>query len=249
MGISDKPALILLHGFCENSYLWEHVVPHLTYKGRIITPDLPGFGNSNLLFNEFSLDDISTYLYESLKKDSVSSCICIGHSLGGYITLAFKRNYPEFVKKIGLVHSTAFEDTPEKKEGRNKLIDFLNENPSSRFLSTFAYTLFCETNKSRLSNEIEKVVHMSDGLAGTTIQAYATAMRDRRNSIDVLTNEESPLFIAGECDNSVPVEMSKKQIALINNKKHCYILENVAHMGMYENSNTVIGAIDKFLKE
>lgn len=249
MNTHSKPALVLLHGFCEDHTLWDHIIPRLEYNGPVFTPDLPGFGKEPLPFKEFTLDDIASYLHDLLLKENVQKCICVGHSLGGYITLAFKRNFPEFVEKIGLVHSTAFEDTQAKKEGRNKLIEFLNNNPSSRFLSAFAFTLFCDSNQERLKDEITKVVRMSDGLHGNIIQAYAIAMRDRKNSIDILTNEVSPLFIAGECDNSVPIESSKKQISLIKDPSHCYVLENVAHMGMYENTEATIDAIYQFVNE
>lgn len=249
MPIPSKPTLVLLHGFCENHTLWDHIIPFLEYDGSIVVPDLPGFGSAPPLNKDFTLEDIAVYLHNSLTKQNVQSCVCIGHSLGGYITLSLKRSFPEFVKKIGLVHSTAFEDTPEKKEGRNKLIKFLDNNPSSRFLSTFAYTLFCDTNQQRLKEDIEKVVRMSDGLSGNIIQGYAKAMRDRKDSIGILTHEKSPLFIAGECDNSVPAESSKKQISLIENPSHCYMLENVGHMGMYEKKEAIIEAIGRFIDE
>lgn len=249
MSPSSKPALLFLHGFCENHTLWDHIIPDISYEGAIVSPDLPGFGKEPLPFNEFSLEDIATYVYKSLRKQHITSCICIGHSLGGYITLAFKTKYPDFVKKIGLVHSTSYDDKPDKKEARNKLIEFLDKNPSRSFLSTFAHTLFCNTNKKRLRSEIEKVVRMSDGLQGKTIQAYARAMRDRKNSIRILSKEKSPLFIGGECDASVPIKMSKKQIDLIKDQSNCYIFENVAHMGMYENTNATIEAINKFVSE
>ena len=90
---------------------------------------------------------------------------------------------------------------------------------------------------------------MSDGLPASTIQAYTKAMRDRENNIEVLLNENAPLFIAGKFDNSVPAEISKKQIGLIKDSSHCYLLDNVAHMGMYENPKAVINAINTYINE
>lgn len=246
---TSNQALVLLHGFCEDKTLWDHIIPHLNFEGKILAINLPGFGDTPLKSQNFSLDIISTEIYNELIHQGITNCICIGHSLGGYITLAFKKSFPEFVKKIGLVHSSVYADSPEKMEARNKLIEFLDKNPVNKFLSTFAHTLFCDINKEKLREDINKVVHMSDGLKGSTIQAYARAMRDRENNIEILLNEEAPLFIAGECDNSVPEEVSKKQIGLIKDSKNCYMLENVAHMGMYENPDVVINAINAFINE
>ena len=242
----QKTALVLLHGFCEDSSLWEHIIPELDFKGKIITPDLPGFGNSILKSSNFSLSDIATSIHHDLTKSGIESCICIGHSLGGYITLALKSKYPDFVTSIGLLHSSSFSDNFEKKRTRNKLIKFLDKNPASSFLTTFAPSLFAKDNIDRLKSEIDKVINMSISVENKTIQEYAAAMRDREDYSSLLYRQEQPLFIAGEYDTAIPVEDSKKQISNIKNQNNCHILENVAHMGMYESPSFIIQAINRF---
>lgn len=242
----SKKALVLLHGFCENKSLWDHIIPELYFKGQIIAPDLPGFGNAVLNSNKFSLEEIANSIYTDLVKKGIENCICIGHSLGGYVTLALKKNAPDFVTSIGLLHSTAFADTIEKKETRNKLIQFLDNHHASAFLSSFAPSLFDEANKERLKTEIKNVVDMSKGLKNTTIQTYAEAMRDRKDYTSILYNEVSPLFIVGTSDPAISLADSKNLISNINNKINCHILENTAHMGMYESPSLIIEAINQF---
>ncbi len=242
----SKTALVLLHGFCENNSLWDPIIPALTFDGEIITPNLPGFGNTHLKSIDFNLTDIATSIYNGLIAAGVNNCICIGHSLGGYVTLALKDKYPDFVIKMGLLHSTAYPDSIEKKDIRNKLIAFLDRHPASSFLSTFAPSLFSEVNKDRLKDEIEKVIEMSKGVETKTIQGYARAMRDRKDYSALLFDDTEPLFISGIDDNAVPIEDSKNQIARIQNKTHCQLLENVAHMGMYESPSIIIRAINQF---
>lgn len=246
---SSNKALVLIHGFCEDSTLWNHIIPHLTFEGKILSINLPGFGGTQLNSNNISLNDIAQQIQADLINNNITSCICIGHSLGGYVSLALKKSFPEFVTKIGLIHSSAYDDTPEKKGDRDKLIDFLDQNPAPRFLATFAHTLFYEANKEKLKKDIDNVVHMSDGLPGSTIQAYTKAMRDRENNIEILLSEDAPLFVAGKYDTSVPAEISKKQIGLIKDSRNCYMLDNVAHMGMYESPNAIINAINTYLSE
>ncbi len=240
-------ALVLLHGYCEDSSLWNDITPNLNFEGEIITPNLPGFGNTELISNKFTLEDIATSIYNNLKDSGVEKCICIGHSLGGYITLALKDTFPNFVSSIGLLHSTSFADTSEKIALRNKLIKFLNHNPPKSFLTTFAPSLFLDTNKNKLRPKVEKVINMSNGLDSKPIQAYAKAMRDRKDYSELLYNEEQPLFIAGEMDELIPIADSKKQISKIKNPANCYLLENVAHIGMYESPSIIINAINKFV--
>ena len=242
-----KPVIVLLHGFCENSSLWDHIIPKLEYSGQIIALNLPGFGGEPLHFENFSLADIANKIYTDLTNKGVDNCICIGHSLGGYISLALKKLHPTFVVKVGLIHSSAYADTLEKKKNRNKLINLLNNQSTTTFLSSFIPSLFCEINIEALKSEINKVIKMSDGLEIKTIQAYSKAMRDREDNSNILSNEKSLLFIAGECDNSVPIEISKKQINIIKDKSNSFLLKNVAHMGMYESPSIVIKAINQYI--
>ena len=239
-------ALVLLHGFCEDKTLWEYIVPELNFEGEIIAPNLPGFGNTVLKSTDFNLIDIATTIHDELMNAGIEKCMCIGHSLGGYITLALKYKFPDFTTCIGLIHSTAFSDSLEKKESRNKLIEFLDTHAAFNFLSTFASSLFAEENKQRLKPEIEKVIKMSSGLESKTIQAYTKSMRDREDYSTILFSEIQPLFIAGRSDNAIPMEDNQKQIAKIKNQDNCYLLENVAHMGIYESPSIIIEAINQF---
>jgi pimeloyl-ACP methyl ester carboxylesterase len=241
-----ESALVLLHGFCEDNSIWSHIIPELVFDGIIIAPNLPGFGNSNLESTVFGIEDIAGKIHHSLSVEGIKKIICIGHSLGGYITLALKKNYPAFIESLGLIHSTAYADTKEKIITRNKLIKFLDNNPASLFLSTFAPSLFSEVNQKRLKNDIEKVINMSINLKNTTIQAYVRAMRDREDYSKILFQEINPLFIAGKNDTAVPIENSESQIAKIENRENNYLLKNVAHMGMYESPSIIIKAINQF---
>ena len=90
---NSKKALLLLHGFCEDNTLWDHIIPELDFNGKIIAPNLPGFGGSELHFSHFILSDIASSIYHDLSKAGIESCNCIGHSLGGYITLALKKTH------------------------------------------------------------------------------------------------------------------------------------------------------------
>lgn len=242
----QKTSLVLLHGFCENNSLWDQIIPNLNFGGEIIAPDLPGFGSKKLYLKNFNLDDIALLIHDELIALGVDKCICIGHSLGGYITLALKKQFPNFVIDIGLLHSTAFADNLDKRNNRDKLIKFLDKNPPSQFLKTFAFTLFNEASKDRLAKEVKLVVDMSQGLSGKTIQAYAKAMKNRKDNSAILFEENQPLFIAGMTDSAISSEDSELQISKIKNQKNCYLLENVAHMGMYESPSIIIEAINRF---
>ena len=86
--------VVLIHGFAEDSTIWDNQVDFLKDKYRLIIPDLPGSGKSELITNnDTSLEDYAAIIKQILDKEKIETCIMIGHSMGGYITLAFAEKY------------------------------------------------------------------------------------------------------------------------------------------------------------
>ncbi len=113
-------AVVLLHGFAENSDVWKYQVAFLKEQYMMIVPDLPGSGQSDTLTPPTEsagilMQDYADCIYALLQHENIEKCIMLGHSMGGYITLAFAEKYPGCLLGFGLVHSTAFADTRRKK--------------------------------------------------------------------------------------------------------------------------------------
>lgn len=239
--------VVLIHGFCETGAIWKDFSPALSKKYRILIPDLPGFGKSPLPSDGFSIDDIARMLHEWLQQLNITKTVLIGHSLGGYVTLAFAKNYPELLSGFGLFHSTAFADDAEKKSSRNKVIDFVRERGVEVFATSFVPQLFYHKNRVRLEQEIEQVVKIAAETPEPTLIAYTKAMRDRDDRTDVLRSFNQPiLFIAGEQDGSVPIEKTDEQI-LLPHKAIVHIYDQVAHMGMFEAREESLKAVKQYL--
>src|SRR6185437_15275426 len=95
-------ALVLVHGFCESKEVWKDFSSVLSSKFRVVTPDLPGFGDSKPDTTVTSIDDYADKLYSFLKQLGIDKCILIGHSLGGYVTLAFAELYEHMLLGMGM---------------------------------------------------------------------------------------------------------------------------------------------------
>jgi pimeloyl-ACP methyl ester carboxylesterase len=67
--------------------------------------------------------DYADCIHALLRHENISSCIMLGHSMGGYITLAFAEKYPLLLTGLGLIHSTAFADSEEKKKNRARALN------------------------------------------------------------------------------------------------------------------------------
>jgi len=226
--------LIFLHGFCETSYVWKGLAELLKDEFRVICPDLPGFGKSMPLSKNFSVDDVACHLKNWLEDINVKKCIIVGHSLGGYVTLSFARQFPDLIDAFCLFNSSVYKDSPEKKENRNKLIEHLHENGVKPFIRTFVPSLFYAERLEEFDSVIKNIREEGLKLSVDTVAGYAAAMRDRKESVDVLKKfKDKVLVIAGEEDNNVPKEVSSKIGEMIETCNF-YLLPASAHMSMFE---------------
>nr|NQU93443.1 alpha/beta fold hydrolase [Bacteroidota bacterium] len=121
-------ALVLLHGFLESGLMWDRFTQELSKEFRVIAIDLPGFGKTPVVAEKHSMELMAGAVKAVMDDLKITSCIMIGHSLGGYITLEFAVQYPELLKGICLFHSHASADTAEARENRRRTINIVKLN-------------------------------------------------------------------------------------------------------------------------
>lgn len=241
--------VVFIHGFCESSTIWKSLSKELLEEFRIICPDLPGFGQSPLPENDFSLEEIGDHLVSWLKGLNIKQCIVIGHSLGGYIALEILRKHPDFVKGIGLFNSSAFEDASDKKENRTKLIAFIRSYGVDPFLKTFVPSLFYPKTAKKHTKTIAQISEEGLSIKPESVIKYAAAMRDRGDSMDLLKQyHDRILLIAGEFDQNVSLDKSKEMAEMIGDD-NSHVIPNSAHMSLFEQSELCYDAIRKFVRK
>ena len=245
---SGKPVL-LVHGFGEDGNVWNNQIEFLKDKFLLIVPDLPGSGQSEMI-SDMSMEGMAEVLHVIIHHEEIDNCCVIGHSMGGYITLALAEKYWNHVSSFGLFHSTAFADSDEKKITRKKGIEFINQHGAFEFLKTIIPNLFSVNSKSQ-SRFISGPDSISDFIAGLSnstpaaLISYYQSMIQRPDRTNVLKNAVVPvLFIAGEQDVAVPFEDSLKQCHLPE-KCFFHVLKKSGHMGMIEEP----GKVNRFLEE
>lgn len=235
--------ILLIHGFCETHEIWSAFSKELSKDFRVLTIDLPGFGNSKLLNSSFSIADVASNVLEWLGELQIKSCVAIGHSLGGYVTLAIAEQEPEVLKAFGLFHSTAYADTEERKLSRNKVIEFVSKHGVQPFIESFIPPLFFDQS----NKHILPLVRLAFQTPPETLIAYVQAMRDRPDRTNVLQFFKNPtLFIAGEKDTGISPESIRKQVGLTAIGT-LHILPEAAHMGMFEEEVITLSQVREFL--
>ncbi|MCB0587905.1 MAG: alpha/beta hydrolase [Phaeodactylibacter sp.] len=226
-------AVVLVHGFCEDSNIWEDFRADLLEENyRVIRIDLPGFGRSEVVA-PITIEQMAEAVHAVLLKLNIKKVVFIGHSMGGYAGLAFARLYPQMLTGLGLFHSHPYADSEEKKDNRRKSIDFIKRQGHVLFVKQLIPGLFNPKFANSNAFLIEKLTYRAARGKSAGIIAAQQAMIDRKDETQTLAKLEVPvLFIIGEEDPAVPPE-SAEQIHLPQTAS-IHILEKVGHMGLFE---------------
>jgi pimeloyl-ACP methyl ester carboxylesterase len=243
-------AIVLLHGFGEDHFIWSQLLPVLSDDFRLIMPDLPGTGLSERI-EDMSMEGMAGCILRILDIECLGTNrpFLIGHSMGGYIALALAEKYPAKLAGLGLFHSTAFPDSEEKKSARIKSIEFIRQYGSGPFIRQSTPNLFSERFKSQYPELVEGLTERYANFQPASLISYYEAMLKRPDRSSVLKSFPGKvLFIIGENDPAIPLADSLKQCHLPN-LSHIHIFENTAHMGMLENPARSISACKVFAQE
>jgi pimeloyl-ACP methyl ester carboxylesterase len=255
--IDDKPVyyriegkgqpVVLVHGFSEDGTVWENQVENLKNKYQLIIPDLPGSGKSPINDANWSMEYFAACIRSILDKENLATVNMIGHSMGGYITLAFADAWPDRLQSFGLFHSTAFADSEEKKTARRRGIEFIQQNGAAKFLEQSIPNLFSTATKEYQPELVRKILARFTNFIGQSLVNYYQAMIVRPDRTHVLKNFPRPvLFIMGKHDTAVPYEQVLQQ-CYMPGLSYIHTLEHSGHMGMWEESVLSNVFVEEFL--
>ncbi|MEN9339478.1 MAG: hypothetical protein RIQ62_790 [Bacteroidota bacterium] len=244
------PLIVLLHGFGEDSRIWQYQVEVLQHHYTVVVPDLPGSGQSPLPQQPLHIERMADMVKEILDQEDCQQTILLGHSMGGYITLAFAEKYPEYLQGFGLIHSTAYADDEAKKETRRKAIRLIRNEGKTAFLRAMIPNLYGEKAKQNNPSDIEAHFRMALETSEESLIAAYEAMILRPDRTTVLRNAKVPvLFVIGERDNAVPPLHSFEQCSLPNISSVSF-LSDCGHTGMFEvrnRMNTILHSFCEFI--
>lgn len=240
--------VLLVHGFGEDSFIWRLQVPVLREKYRVIVPDLPGSGKSDPDNKDMLMEDYAAILSGLLKELKVQQATIIGHSMGGYITMAFVEQFPEMVCSYGLFHSSARADSEEKKETRRKGISFIKQHGAESFLKTMIPNLYSEMSRSANPGMVDEMIDRAGNFQVGALVSYYEAMMARPDRSSLLKKAGKPvLFILGEHDTAVPFNDGLEQTHLPE-ISYIHVLRDSGHMGMREETDKSNQALLEFLE-
>ncbi|MDX2190097.1 MAG: alpha/beta hydrolase [Bacteroidota bacterium] len=239
-------AIVLLHGFCESKEIWTHFVPTLSKSNKVICIDLPGFGES-INHKITTIEAMADSVHETLASIYISNFVLVGHSLGGYVSLAYAEKYGHHLKGLCMFHSTAYADSDEKKANRTKTAKFVQDNGVNAFIIPFVPPLFYPQNRKSCEKSIQLLTSIGCNTPIESIVNATIAMRDRKDRTDVIKNASYPvLYIVGKNDGAIKMEDSVSQCHLAPISQVIF-LSDTAHQGLFEKEKETLLALENFM--
>ncbi|WP_027085678.1 alpha/beta fold hydrolase [Cohnella panacarvi] len=238
--------LVLLHGYCGSHRYWDEAAALLAERYRVITPDLRGHGDSPAADGDYPMESLAEDTLRLLDRLDLARVYLFGHSLGGYVALAFAEQYADRLFGYGLVHSTSYPDTDAARANRDKAVDTIGKEGVEAFVNGLVPKLFAPEHRNEEQYPMRKALEIGYGTSSQGAIGCALGMRDRPDRTSVLRRANMPiLLLAGEKDEVITEErrfpVSGPSIAQVT-------LSGVGHMSMMENPRALTDAITAFVQ-
>jgi len=238
--------VVLLHGFLENSTMWDEFIPLFSVENRIITVDLLGHGQTGCIGYVHSMELMAESVNRVLEHLDIDEALLIGHSMGGYVALAFAELYPKKINGLCLMNSTAAADSEERKLNRDRAIKAVKQNHTA-FIGMSVANLFAENNRIRFSKEIDEVKKEALKMPVQGVVAALEGMKDRKERSEVLSaGTFKKMVVLGKKDPVLDFDMLINQMKPINIK----IVEFPdGHMSHIENKKELSYNLIQFIEK
>jgi len=241
--------IVLLHGYLETSEVWSSFEKKLAEEFRVLSVDLPGHGLSGVFGETHTMEFMADVLKDLLDSLRLNKVFLIGHSLGGYVALAFLEHFPDYLSGYCLFHSQPFPDTQDTIEKRLREISIVRAGKKDLMYPDNVTRMFAPSNLLRLSEALQKSKDIASEISGEGIIAVLNGMIQRPSRIFQVEEGRVPfLWILGSMDSYIPCEAIQKKISLPSNAT-VIVLQNSGHLGFIEEEKLSLKAIRDFVKK
>ncbi|MBU0765562.1 MAG: alpha/beta hydrolase [Bacteroidetes bacterium] len=248
--ITDQGAgkiVVLIHGYLESIETWSDFASELSKHFRVVSVDLPGHGKSGTVGTIHTMDMMAEAVNRVLESLGIEKCTVVGHSMGGYVTLAFAEKHPEKLESFCLFHSAAGADNDEKRMNRNRDIGLVREGKKELICNLHVPKTFADDNLEIMKDKIEIGREIARNTPDEGIIAVLEGMKQRPERYNMLKNSKVPvLFIIGKKDNFFPAAVMEPMVSMPE-KAEVLLLENTGHNGFIEEKELSLYTIIKFV--
>jgi pimeloyl-ACP methyl ester carboxylesterase len=247
--VGSGDVIVLLHGYLESSEIWNGFAEKLSETFRIISVDLPGCGSSDVYGDTHSMEFMATVIKELLNSIGLRKVFVTGHSLGGYVALAFLELFPDFLTGYCLFHSQPFPDPAEALEKRKREIEIVKMGKKNLMYPENVTRMFATSNLDRFSDALQRSKDIASMIPGDGIIAVLNGMMIRPSRLSFMEQGKVPcLWILGSMDNYIPCAVIQTRVKQPANAKTVILTES-GHMGFIEEEDRSFKVVSEFVKE
>lgn len=240
--------LIILHGYLEAIETFKKFAQDLSVHSRVVCIDLPGHGESTIKIDHVGMNTMADAVHAVIFGLGLGKVHLIGHSMGGYVALAFADKYADKLMSFTLLHSTANADTNEKRANRKKEIEFIKKGKKDLICSMAVPNTFSKRNQVSFKSEIEELTEVASKTPDDGIVVALNAMMNRSDKNEVLHSLKVPKYsFIGKEDNYIPFD---KGMAWANdNGMKAFVFEHSGHMSFVEEREKCVEAIKEIISQ
>ncbi len=241
--------VLAVHGFTENLRIWKPLRKALENDFRFLLPDLLGHGKSEASGEVLSMEEQADMLHALMDFQGIEKAVLVGHSMGGYIALAFAELYPGRTEAIILLNSHPFADGNEKMEARRQGIRVAQQD-KIKYLSTAIPSFFAPYNREIFRTEIQKLVEQAASMPLKGITGALLGMLARKDRSALLLEQKlfPAAWLVSRDDPLINAKLFEEKAAQASNALFFRIMDG-GHMSYVENPEEMIAYIQEFLKQ
>ncbi len=242
------PAIVFLHGHMESAKIWKKYASELSNRFRTIRIDLPGHGKSSVFDEVHTMEFMADAVRAVFEAEKIDKALLVGHSMGGYVALAFAETHPDKVRGLVMFSSISFADTKERQNERDRTVKAADAH-KMKYITSVIPNLFFERSGAKASKRIFKLIKLAAKQPKEGIIAAIRGMRDRADRTKILKNAKFPiLFLAGHDDLLIPLERIEEMHRQVPQAK-LVVVEQCGHAGFIEQEKECYTAIKEFAVE
>lgn len=243
----EGEVIVLIHGYLETYDIWNGFATKLTSKYRVISVDLPGHGLSKVYGDCHTMEFMAGAIRSLLESLNLRKVVLAGHSMGGYVVLAFTELFPELLRGYCLFHSHPFADTPETVEKREKEIKVVRSGKKYLIYPGSVSNMFAAGNLIKFRDEVQRSKDIASTIRDEGITAVLNGMIIRPSRVAVMEKGKVPcLWILGKLDNYISCETVLNKVVLPANAR-VVVLDKSGHMGFIEEEDLSVSIVEDFM--
>ena len=234
--------LVLIHGFPLSREAWRNQITEFGVRYRVLAPDLPGFGAVPPFHGPVTMARYAEYVKRTIDEAGAGRVVLAGHSMGGYIALAFAQAYPDRLRGLVLVATRPGPDTPEAAAGRRSTAEKVRTGGTGGVIDSMAPKMVADPAL------VPEVKAMMAAATPAGVIGALEGMADRPDSTDLLPTLDCPVWIVtGDADALIPHTESERMAALLPGST-LTLIPGAGHLVAYEQPDAFKVGLSRHLR-